>query len=73
MDRAEKIRKYETIAAALKAFTKVKGTIQEIAAAFYQADIMRQERQEREMSRNMRMSRMPKTVGDPQRILDIGK
>ena len=74
MDRAEKIKKYELMAAGIKAFMpSLKMSIQEIAATFYQAAMNDQDRQAREMNLNMRMSRVPKGVGDVQRILDIGK
>jgi hypothetical protein len=72
--RAENIKKYETMAAAVKAFSpNIKMTLKEIAATFYHAAMNRQNRQAREMGRNQRMSRMPAGVGDVQRKLDIGK
>ena len=73
MDRAAKIKKYETIAKLVKMFTKSKSSVKEIAAAFYQADIERQMEQDRKMKQNRRLTNMPSAVGDVQRILDFGK
>ena len=74
VERAEKVKKYETIAMMIKSFVpSMKMSIEEIAATFYQGAMERQDRQAREMGQNIRMSRMPKGVGDVQRILDIGK
>ena len=73
-EKAKKIKKYETMAMAIKMFNpKMKESIEEIAATFYQADFERQGRQMQEMKRNQRMRRVPKGAGDVQRKLDIGR
>ena len=68
MDKAAKIKKYETIARIIKTFRPdIKTGVQEIAAELYQADENRRIEQADRMKRGIRQGR------DVQRILDFGR
>jgi len=72
-ERAKRRKKYETIARLVKTFSKTNSSIKEIAATFYQADMERQNLQDKRMKQNRRLTGMSSSIGDVQRILDFGR